>query len=209
MSIIRKRGSEKGPRIVVEGDFSAERLRATRREIEVSAHADYVLLHLSRTTELIFAAPQEILRLPDTAQGKEILILRLAPRTLIETAIRLRMLRNGSHLTLKTTRVPVKDTELSRLVENVASEIQKSQSGWREVLNSLVNQISIHMLRFHSNIERSDSIELSRVGMVDRRLRRAIEFMHDNCHRDLQLAEIAAAAYLSPFHFAHLFKSFT
>ena len=30
--------------------------------------------------------------------------------------------------------------------------------------------------------------------------------MHDNCGRELALAEIAAAAYLSEFHFARLFK---
>jgi AraC family transcriptional regulator len=45
--------------------------------------------------------------------------------------------------------------------------------------------------------------------MVDRRLRRAIEFMHDNCARELSLAEIADAAYLSEFHFARLFKKIT
>jgi AraC family transcriptional regulator len=40
-------------------------------------------------------------------------------------------------------------------------------------------------------------------------LRRAIEFMHDHCQRELTLAEIAAAAYLSEFHFARLFKKIT
>jgi AraC family transcriptional regulator len=47
------------------------------------------------------------------------------------------------------------------------------------------------------------------VGIVDRRLRRAIEFMSDNCGRELSLAEIAGAAYLSEFHFARLFKKTT
>jgi AraC family transcriptional regulator len=40
-------------------------------------------------------------------------------------------------------------------------------------------------------------------------LRRAIEFMHDNCGRELSLSEIARAAYLSAFHFARLFKKIT
>lgn len=204
----RKRGPAPGPRIVVEEEFSAERLQATRREIEIAAHADYVVLHV-KGSDVIFAAPQQSLRVVDGVKGQDVLILRLSPRVLIETAIRLRVLRAGSHLTLQKTLEPVRDPDLSRLIENVASEIEKSESGWREVLNSLVNQISIHILRFYSNIERSDSVELSRVGMVDRRLRRAIEFMHDNCHRELQLSEIAQAAYLSPFHFAHLFKSIT
>jgi AraC family transcriptional regulator len=33
--------------------------------------------------------------------------------------------------------------------------------------------------------------------------------MSDNCGRDLALAEIAGAAYLSEFHFARLFKKIT
>lgn len=205
----RKRGPGAGLRIVVEEEFSAERLQITRREIDIAAHADYVVLHVRGTTDVLFAAPQQSLRVAGVRKGREVLILRLSPRVLIETAIRLKVLRAGSHLTLRKTLEPVRDPDLSRLFENVSLEIERSDSGWREVLNSLTKQISIHLLRFYSNIERSDSIELSRVGMVDRRLRRAIEFMHDNCHRELQLAEIAQAAYLSPFHFAHLFKSIT
>ena len=211
MSITRKRGPEPGPgpRIVVEEEFSAEWLEATRREIEIAAHADYVVVHVKGTSDVIFAAPQQSLRVIAVVKGQEVLTLRLSPRVLIETALRLKVLRAGSHFTLRKTLEPVRDPDLSRLIENVSKEIQSSESGWREVLNSLVNQITIHILRFYSNIERSDSVELSRVGMVDRRLRRAIEFMHDNCHRELQLSEIAQAAYLSPFHFAHLFKSIT
>ncbi|MCG3145291.1 MAG: HTH-type transcriptional activator RhaS [Gammaproteobacteria bacterium] len=87
--------------------------------------------------------------------------------------------------------------------------MESGDAGWREVIRSLVNQLAIHLLRAHINAQRSDGIELSRVGIVDRRLRRAIEFMHDNCGRELSLAEIAGAAYLSEFHFARLFKKIT
>jgi AraC family transcriptional regulator len=58
-------------------------------------------------------------------------------------------------------------------------------------------------------VRRSDELELSRVGLVDRRIRRAVELMHAHLDRDLPLEEIAAAAYLSPFHFARLFKKAT
>jgi AraC family transcriptional regulator len=58
-------------------------------------------------------------------------------------------------------------------------------------------------------VRKSAVIELSRVGPVDRRLRLAIEFMHDNYSRELSLEEIAAAAYLSEYHFARLFKQVT
>jgi AraC family transcriptional regulator len=52
-------------------------------------------------------------------------------------------------------------------------------------------------------------LELSRVGLVDRRVRRAVELMHARLDRELPLEELAAAAYLSPFHFARLFKKVT
>src|ERR1051325_8956198 len=48
-----------------------------------------------------------------------------------------------------------------------------------------------------------------RVGLVDRRIRRAVELMHAQLHEDMPLEEMAAAAFLSPFHFARLFKKVT
>jgi AraC family transcriptional regulator len=72
-----------------------------------------------------------------------------------------------------------------------------------------MEQLVIHLLRHHSNVRRSEELELSRVGLVDRRIRRAIELMHAHLDHELPLEEIAAAAYLSPFHFARLFKKLT
>jgi AraC family transcriptional regulator len=72
-----------------------------------------------------------------------------------------------------------------------------------------MEQVVVHLLRHHSNVRRSEELELSRVGLVDRRVRRAIELMHAHLHRELPLEEIAAAAFLSPFHFARLFKKLT
>jgi AraC family transcriptional regulator len=52
-------------------------------------------------------------------------------------------------------------------------------------------------------------MELSRAGLVDRRIRLAVELMHAHMSRELSLEEIAAAAHLSPFHFSRLFKKLT
>ena len=67
----------------------------------------------------------------------------------------------------------------------------------------------VHLLRHHVNIRRAPELELSRAGLVDRRVRRAVELMHAHLERDLPLEEIASAAHLSPFHFARLFKKLT
>ncbi len=58
-------------------------------------------------------------------------------------------------------------------------------------------------------MRRSPELELSRAGLVDRRIRRAVELMHARMEESLPLEEIASAAHLSPFHFARLFKKLT
>jgi AraC family transcriptional regulator len=58
-------------------------------------------------------------------------------------------------------------------------------------------------------VRSNQQLEISRVGVVDRRLRRAIEYIHAHYNRELSLAEIAEAAFLSEYHFARLFKRVT
>lgn len=103
----------------------------------------------------------------------------------------------------------VKDHTLTGIVRTIAMEISDEGWGHDEMLDALVRQLVIHLLRSHLTVRMSDQIELSRAGPVDRRLRRAIEFMHDNFGRELALEEIASAAYLSEYHFARLFKQIT
>lgn len=43
----------------------------------------------------------------------------------------------------------------------------------------------------------------------DARLRRAVDFIEDNLHRDLSLTEMAEIAAMSPFHFSRRFKAAT
>jgi AraC family transcriptional regulator len=103
----------------------------------------------------------------------------------------------------------VTDETIIRMMRAIAAEISDEQVGHAAMLDTLARQLVIHLLRSHLTVRKSDQIELSRAGPVDRRLRRAIEFMHDNFARELALEEIAAAAYLSEYHFGRLFKQIT
>jgi AraC family transcriptional regulator len=100
----------------------------------------------------------------------------------------------------------ITDETLTELARVIASEMSVEQLGHAAMLDALVRQVAIHLLRCHLTVRKSDQIELSRAGAVDRRLRRAIEFMHDNFGRELAVEEIASAAYLSEYHFARFFK---
>jgi len=72
------------------------------------------------------------------------------------------------------------DAEVHALAGSIAAEIATEKLGQAAMLEALVRQMVIHLLRGHMAVRKSAVIELSRVGPVDRRLRLAIEFMHDN-----------------------------
>jgi AraC-like DNA-binding protein len=204
-------------RILIESDFSVERRVLARRSTEAPAQPDYLIIHFleSRIPDIppgasLLANPNQAVRFAPVRGRSELLLVRLAPALLIETASRLRMYRAGLNLLFREPLTTLTaDEKLRATLEAIASELEGGQLGWREVIRSHVNQLTVYLLRAHVNAQRSDEIELSRVGIVDRRLRRAIEFMSDNCGRELSLAEIAGAAYLSEFHFARLFKKIT
>ena len=88
-------------------------------------------------------------------------------------------------------------------------ELDRKGDGRDEALDLVMALAALDIVRSHATSDRLERLERSRAGLVDRRLRRSIEFMHDNFGRDLALGEIAEAAYLSEFHFARLFKRIT
>ena len=103
----------------------------------------------------------------------------------------------------------VTDEAVHKIARSVVDEIADEKVGHTVMLDALARQLVIHLLRSHMTVRKSARIELSRAGPVDRRLRLALEFMHDNFSRELALEEIASAAYLSEYHFARLFKQIT
>jgi AraC family transcriptional regulator len=144
------------------------------------------------------------------ARGRdaEYLSLALAPAFVLDAAARTGLVGAGASVQFRS-RVVRDDARLARLARDLAAELAQAEAGQELVVAALIEQLVVHLLRRHSNVRRSEELELSRVGLVDRRVRRAIELMHAHLDRELPLEEIAAAAFLSPFHFARLFKKLT
>jgi AraC family transcriptional regulator len=143
-----------------------------------------------------------------TGGNAEYLILTLSPSFMLDAAARTGLIGAGAVVGFRTNLVR-SDERLARIARDLAGELTRVEAGQEMVIAALMEQLVVHLLRQHSNMRRSDDLELSRVGLVDRRIRRAIELMHAHMNRDLPLEEIAAAAFLSPFHFARLFKKLT
>ena len=138
-------------------------------------------------------------------QAVEILLLTLTPAFVIDHAVRMGLIGPGAAVVFRLNLIE-QDARLTQLASNLATEIRDENPGREIVLGALIEQVVVQLLRRYSNMRRSDELELSRVGLIDRRIRRSVELMHDQLDQDLTLKEIAAASYLSPFHFVRVFK---
>ena len=139
--------------------------------------------------------------------GVEFVSIGISPLLVNELVAEIGLVRTTANIDFQES--VVTDKTISQMARAIAEEISREQLGRAAMLDALVRQLAIHLLRSRLTVSKSDHIELSRAGPVDRRLRRAIEFMHDNFGRELALEEIASAAYLSEYHFARLFKQIT
>jgi AraC family transcriptional regulator len=145
-----------------------------------------------------------------TTKGKhvELLFLTVSASLVIQHASSMRLIPPKSIVSFTGEHIHG-DRRLDSLVNEILSELAAEKAGKEIVLRALVEQTLVHLLRNYSTPRRSDELELSRVGLIDRRIRRSIELMHTQLDQDLTLKALAAASYLSPFHFARLFKKLT
>jgi AraC-like DNA-binding protein len=155
----------------------------------------------------LLAAPGDLLSAAARG-GAEFLVVTFSPLFVLDCAARARLTRSDSVVTFRTRAVE-RDERLLRLARDLAEELLEERAGQEMVVSALVEHALVQMLRRYANVRRSEHLELSRVGLVDRRIRLAVELMHAHLDRDLPLEEIAEAAHLSPFHFARLFKKLT
>jgi AraC-like DNA-binding protein len=133
------------------------------------------------------------------------IVISISASYLIDSAVRIKLLSSGKLVSFRMG-PHCRDARLDRIMRDLVDEVRTEDPGREELIAALIDQLAIYILRRHSVLKTSDRLELSRVGIVDRRIRRAIELMEAHLDRDLPLSEMAAAAYLSPFHFSRLFK---
>ncbi len=206
-----------GDKISVGGHYALLSRSARRLNWSSGARPSYAALFLLggvlRAGPVQLHAPAALLAAPGQsieARGAnvEILSLTISPAYLLDAAVRARLTRGDALVTFRSPTV-TDDEQLLRLARDLAEELRTAEAGKEIVVDALVGQITIALLRRHASVRRTDELELSRVGIVDRRVRRAVELMHAHMDRELPLEELASAAYLSPFHFARLFKKVT
>jgi len=143
-----------------------------------------------------------------TGYQSELLFFTFSASLVLQHATTMRLIPPKSTVTFARTHQSG-DQKLDTLLAEFAVELANEAPGKEIVMRALVEQVLVHILRNYSQPRLSDQLELSRVGLVDRRIRRSVELMHTQLDQDLTLKALAAASYLSPFHFARLFKKLT
>jgi len=208
-------------RFFVASDFSVSYRRAKQLQWQSQATSGYSLLvaldaELSYTIEgssLQLHAPEFVLFEPNavitiSAQRAALLFLTFSASLVLQNAAAMRLIPPKSTVTFKLEHFSG-DKRLESLFAEFVSELTDEKPGKEIVMHALVEQLLVHVLRNYSQPRRSEELELSRAGLIDRRIRRSVELMHTQLDQDLTLRALAAASYLSPFHFARLFKKLT
>jgi AraC-like DNA-binding protein len=208
-------------RFFVTSDFALYYRRAKRFHWQNQITSNYLVINvlsgqldcLINETSIPLVASQSLIVEPNVrvdTKGEPVacLFLNLAPSLVIEHAIAMQLSTPQSTVTFPS-HVVVSDTRLNNLFGSFISELMAEKPGKDIVMRALVEQSLVHLLRKYSTTRRSDELELSRVGLVDRRIRRSVELMHAQLDQELSLKTLAAASYLSPFHFSRLFKKLT
>ena len=208
-------------RVFLSPHFAVQYRRVARASWANETSSDYVVLmqlegklSCSVAEGSLELQPQDALLLDPGLSGRaagrqsEYLVVSISPAFVLDCAARTQLMGTGANITFRSN-LAKQDERIGHLARDLAGEMVDEEAGHEVVIASLIEHLVIHLLRRHANVRREDALELSRVGLVDRRIRRAIELMHAHLDRDLPLDELAAAAYLSPFHFARLFKKLT
>jgi AraC family transcriptional regulator len=103
-------------------------------------------------------------------------------------------------------RFAVRDLVLERIAHQLLKEISEPGPASRLVTDELAEELAGHLIFAHSNVPRRQGRPPT---IAPIKLRRAVEFMLSNIRSELSLANIAAAAGMSLFHFAKAFKQAT
>ena len=208
-------------RVFLNTQFALHYRRARRVRFNSEALSDYALLVVLRGA-LKLQKDESVLKLTNgnillldpgasfnaSGQEAECLSLAVSSSYMLDCAVRTRMVSEGNSIAFRTSKIE-SDKRLLSVMRDLARELEDEEAGQQIIIAALVEQILVHLLRRYTNVRRSQELELSRVGLIDRRIRRAVELMHARLDQDLALEEIAGAAHLSPYHFSRLFKKLT
>ncbi|MBD2112717.1 MULTISPECIES: helix-turn-helix domain-containing protein [Cyanophyceae] len=98
----------------------------------------------------------------------------------------------------------LRDGRLEAIALMLLDELNQANPGGKLYVESLTNLLAVHLLRQYAVARPPLPIHPS--GLPQRQLLPVLDHIHEALDADLKLADLAAIAGLSPFHFSHQFK---
>ena len=132
----------------------------------------------------------------------EVVKLRVAPSFLSRIVEDMRP-RQASKIELLDN-FGTRDVDIEGIARRLLAELKAEGFASRMYVESLANQLAIHLLRYYSSAKKLPKDPSTRLPRY--KLQRATDYINDNLREDLTLERISQALSMSPYHFAHLFK---
>jgi AraC family transcriptional regulator len=130
------------------------------------------------------------------------IVLRLSPAYVDKVA--------AEECGVGTDRLEIRDNFGTRdgYIEEAATRLLKCLEadpvGSGIYVESLTHQVSLHLLQHYAS--HGFAADKLSAKLSQNKLRRALQYIEDNLHRELALSDIAAALAISPGHFSHAFR---
>ncbi len=98
----------------------------------------------------------------------------------------------------------LRDGRLEAIALMLLDELNQVNPGGQLYVESLTNLLAVHLLRQYAVSRPQLSVQLN--GLPQRQLLPVLDHIHEALDAELKMANLAAIAGLSPFHFSHQFK---
>ncbi len=208
-------------RFYVSSDYSVFFRRVKKLAWENQTTSDYALVTILNgklnynvgdqsgeltAGESLVLAPNSLIAI--RSEQAEFLFLSFRASLVVQHAVTMKLVSKDATVSFISEPLDT-NRRLSGLFDAFSAELLSEKPGKEILMRAMVEQVLVEILRTHARTHRSAELEFSRVGIIDRRIRRSVELMHTQLDQDLSLRDLAAASYLSPFHFARLFKKIT
>jgi len=97
-----------------------------------------------------------------------------------------------------------RDRQIEAIGLMLLSELKQENLGSRLYIESLANVLAVHLLRQYAAAKHH--LPVYEGGLPQHQLLQVLDYINDYLHQDIKLADLAALANMSQFHFSHLFK---
>ncbi len=134
----------------------------------------------------------------------DVLLLQLQPQLISQVAIASEIDINQIEL---VNRFGIYDPQMEWISKSLLAEMQSNGLAGRLYTESLINLLVIHLLRQHSAF--GQSLKTDTRQFSPSRLKRVLEYIHDNLEQNLSLVDLATLANLSPSRFTRVFRQET